>query len=193
MKNKNWKIKGTWRLKLTSHGILHFCGQRIYQKAFLNWFCQYLFFWINSSLFFLNIFSIDLKVWGYPTVLISCDLLTLKAISPLKTKKDKQTFSKNEYIFLCFFWIYMPILVISFVPQIPIEFTKYGSTWWTKGSKKLTTCWLKNKFHGINLLWGQWVHPKTYNYSNPNQLLDLCCSVLQLILLDCGYCGSRAR
>ena len=28
-------------LKLPSQGILNYCGQRIYQKAFLNWLCQY--------------------------------------------------------------------------------------------------------------------------------------------------------
>ena len=40
----------------------------------------------------------------------------------------------------------------------------------------------KSKFHGINLLREQWVHPENYDYLNPTQLLDLCCSVPQLIL-----------
>ena len=30
------------------------------------------------------------------------------------------------------------------------------------------------------------MHLKNYNYLNPTRLLDLCCSVLQLISLDCG-------
>ena len=52
--------------------------QRIHQKALLDWlchrniqFCQYWLFTINSYLSFLNIISIDLKVWGYPTLPIS--------------------------------------------------------------------------------------------------------------------------
>ena len=40
----------------------------------------------------------------------------------------------------------------------------------------------KSKFHRTNL----WVQTKNYNYLNPNQLLDLCCSLLQLFPLDCG-------
>ena len=30
------------------------------------------------------------------------------------------------------------------------------------------------------------MHPENYNYLNPTQLLDLCCSVLQLTPLDYG-------
>ena len=30
-----------------------------------------------------------------------------------------------------------------------------------------------SKFHWINLSWGQWVLPETYNYLNPTELLDL--------------------
>ena len=33
--------------------------------------------------------------------------------------------------------------------------------------------------HGINL-------PENYNYLSPTELLDLCCSVVQFIPLDCG-------
>ena len=40
----------------------------------------------------------------------------------------------------------------------------------------------KSEFHVI-LHRGKWVHPENYN---PTQLLDLCCSVLQLVTLDCG-------
>ena len=40
----------------------------------------------------------------------------------------------------------------------------------------------KSQFHRTNL----WVQTKNYNYLNPNQLLDLCCSLLQLFPLDCG-------
>ena len=44
-------------LKLTSHGILHyFYGQRIYQKAFPNWLCQYLPFLNN---FFNSIYPVE--------------------------------------------------------------------------------------------------------------------------------------
>ena len=60
-------------LKFTSHGILHICGQQICWKllnAFLNWFCQYLLFSINSWLYFLNSFFNRLKVWGYHTLAI---------------------------------------------------------------------------------------------------------------------------
>ena len=38
--------------------------------------------------------------------------------------------------------------------------------------------------HGINLR--QLVLPENYNYLNPTELLDLCCSVVQFILWDCG-------
>ena len=44
----------------------------------------------------------------------------------------------------------------------------------------------KSKFHGINLLRRQWVHLKNYNYLNPTQILDLCCSFVQFFPLDCG-------
>ena len=37
-------------LKLTSHDILSICGQRIYQKNFLNWFCQYFLSFLNIFL-----------------------------------------------------------------------------------------------------------------------------------------------
>ena len=40
--------------------------------------------------------------------------------------------------------------------------------------------------HGTNLSRGQWVLPEIYNYLNPTELLDLCCSVVQYIHLDCG-------
>ena len=33
---------------------------------------------------------------------------------------------------------------------------------------------------------GQWVLPENYNYLNPTELLDLRCSVVQLIPLECG-------
>ena len=39
----------------------------------------------------------------------------------------------------------------------------------------------KSEFHGINLLWGQLVHPENYNYLNPTQFLDLSCSVVQFL------------
>ena len=41
----------------------------------------------------------------------------------------------------------------------------------------------RSEFHEINLLRG---HPENYNYLNPTQLLNVCCSVVQLIPLDCG-------
>ena len=40
--------------------------------------------------------------------------------------------------------------------------------------------------HGTTLSRGQRVLPETYNYLNPTELLDLCCSVVQCIPLDCG-------
>ena len=50
-------------LKLTSHGILHFLCQVIYQKAFLN---------LSQYLSFLDIFFQYMlpgrKVWGYPSM-----------------------------------------------------------------------------------------------------------------------------
>ena len=45
-------------------------GRLLLSKSFLNWLCLYLLFLVNSSLSFLYNFSIDLKVWGYPTWLI---------------------------------------------------------------------------------------------------------------------------
>ena len=44
-----------WKLKITVTVYCIICGQRIYQKAFLNWLYQYLSF--------LNIFSIDFTRW----------------------------------------------------------------------------------------------------------------------------------
>ena len=49
------------------------CGQQIYQKVFLNWLCHYFLFSINrfcKIIFSQHCFSIDLKVWLYPTLLI---------------------------------------------------------------------------------------------------------------------------
>ena len=43
-----------------------------------------------------------------------------------------------------------------------------------------------SKPHGINLSLGKWVLPEYYNYLNPTELLDLCCSFVQFIPLDCG-------
>ena len=40
--------------------------------------------------------------------------------------------------------------------------------------------------YGTNLSRTKWVLPETYNYLNPTELLDLCCSVVQYIPLDCG-------
>ena len=40
--------------------------------------------------------------------------------------------------------------------------------------------------HETNLSRGQRVLPETYNYLNPTELLELCCSVNQDIPLDCG-------
>ena len=77
------KKQGQWygfftTLKLTIYCNMVYCiifVQRIHQKALLDWlchrnirFCQYWLFTINSYLSFLNIISIDLKVWGYPTL-----------------------------------------------------------------------------------------------------------------------------
>ena len=69
-----------------------FCGQWIYQKAFLNWFCQYVLLSINNWLSFPNITSIDLKAWGYSTLLISWFINfkdTLKTSDDFKSKQKK--------------------------------------------------------------------------------------------------------
>ena len=43
------------------------------------------------------------------------------------------------------------------------------------------------EFRGINLTRWQSVLPENYNYYlNPTELIDLCCSVVQFISLDCG-------
>ena len=47
------------------------------------------------------------------------------------------------------------------------------------------TSWLTLS-HRINLSRVQWVLPENCNYLNPTKLIDLCCSVVQFISLDCG-------
>ena len=78
------------------------CGQWIYQKALLNWLCKYLLFSqsIVNYVSFLNIFSIDLKVWAYPTLVISWfisfSLIFLIKLFCYITKKSRQKFKYLE-------------------------------------------------------------------------------------------------
>ena len=52
----------------------------------------------------------------------------------------------------------------------------------------------KSEICGINLLRGQWVHFKNYNYLNLTQLLASCSSVVQLLpLWIVDLCGSIRR
>ena len=99
-----------------------------------------------------------------------------------KNEKNNQIFLKKKYIFYAF-WIYMPVLVVSFINLIHKVWVdlinkRQQETHGLLGIKKLIP-WNKP-------ITGQWVHPENYNYLNPTQLLDLCCSVLQLMPLDCG-------
>ena len=110
----------------------------------------------------------------------------LKASSSIKLKNN-QTFSKKEYVFICSFWIYIywSWLFFSYYTYQP-----NSQIWVDLRNKRQQDihCFLseKSKFHGINQLRRQWLYPKNYKHLNLAQLLDLCCSVLQLVRLDCG-------
>ena len=56
------------------------CVQRIYEKAFLHWLCQYLWF---LDIFFQYILPVG-KEWGYPTLFIS-RLTNFKIMKPLSS------------------------------------------------------------------------------------------------------------
>ena len=43
-----------------------------------------------------------------------------------------------------------------------------------------------SKLHAIKLFGGKRVLPEKYNYLNLTELLDLCCSLVKFIPLDCG-------
>ena len=65
-------------IKIKSHSILHYLQSADLSKKSFNWLChrniwlcQYWLFSVNGQLSFLSIISIDLKVWGYPALLIS--------------------------------------------------------------------------------------------------------------------------
>ena len=93
-------------------------------------------------------------------------------------------FSKNKRSFQSF-EMYIPALVISFllhnnfIHKVWVDLINERQHRNQGFMDKIT------KSHGINLSQGQGVFPENYNYLNPTELLDLCCSVVQFIPLDC--------
>ena len=112
-------------------------------------------------------------------IAIFINRICLKASSSIKLKNN-QTFSKKEYIFICFFeYIYWSWLFFSYYTYQP------NSQIWVvlrNERQQEIHCFLgeKSEFHGINLLRRQWVYSENYKQLNLAQLLDLCCSVLRL-------------
>ena len=89
------------------------------------------------------------------------------------------------FLYVLFEYIYWSWLFFSYYTYQP------NSQIWVDLRNKRQQgihCFLseKSKFHGINQLRRQCLYPKNYKHLNLAQLLDLCCSVLQLVRLDCG-------
>ena len=103
--------------------------------------------------------------------------------------RKSDLFSKTKIfgtIFLNSFWIYIPVLVISFL----LHNNLIHNVWvYLLNKRQQRTDGFLDKIsesHGMNISRGQWVLPENYNYLNPTELLDLCCSIVQFILFDCG-------
>ena len=115
----------------------------------------------------------------------------LKVISPVKTTKKTQNFSKKEYRFfetnfLSSFLIYIPVLVISFLLHINLIHKIWVDLINERQQETRRFLGKISEAHGINLSRGQSVLPENCNYLNPTELLNLCCSVVPFIPLGCG-------
>ena len=113
-----------------------------------------------------------------------------------KPKKSKPFQRKNINFwnnFLSPFWIYVPVLVISFFLHINLMHKVRVDLINERQHKTQGFLGKISKSHGISLSRGQWVLSENYNYLNPTELLDLCCSVVQFIPLDCDPLWSITR
>ena len=64
----------------------------------------------------------------------------LKAVSSLKTKKVTKPFQRKNIIFLCFFWICIPTLVIKWDYTYRLNSQSLGPLNKRKGSTRLMVC-----------------------------------------------------
>ena len=99
----------------------------------------------------------------------------VKAISSIKTK-NFETFFLNIYTGFGYFILVHNGTILKVWVKLINEKQHKTQGYLGKISES----------HGINVSRGQWVLPENYNYLNPTELLDLCCSMAHFLPLDCG-------
>ena len=82
-------------------------------------------------------------------------------------------------------YIYIPVSVISFLLHNNLIHKVWVDLINERQQKTHGFLGKISKSFGINLSRGQQVLPKNYSYLSPTELLDLCCSVVQFIPLEC--------
>ena len=98
----------------------------------------------------------------------------------------KSIFSVKIKTFQAFFWIYIPILVISFLLLDDLICKVWADLINEREIKTQGFLGKISESHEKNLSRGHWVVPENYSYLKSTKLLDPCCYFVQLILLDCG-------
>ena len=133
------------------------------------------------SLFLMSVSSLEnKKTLDFLFVTRTC----LKSISSVKTEKITTPFQrKNNIIFMLFLNIYTSlgyiicITHINWIHKVWVDLINEGQ------QETHSLFGKKSKLHGINLLRGATSASQKLKLL---ESLDLCCSVLQLIPLDCG-------
>ena len=124
------------------------------------------------------------------------DVMIFKRFSPQRKKPElcyicEQEILKSNFLiknknFRNALLEYIPALVISFLQNNNLIRKVWIDLMNERQHKTQGFLGKISESHGTNLSRRQCVLPETYNYQNPGESLDLCCSVVHYIPLDCG-------